>query len=214
VGKLTKAAIEKGKVSENDAEGMNVDERLSLMFLPGVTTAKEITDISGRGVGLDVVYSKINSLGGTVNIKTEVGKGTKMTIKLPPTMAIIKALLIKIGEETYALPLENVAETVRIFHKEIHRVGNRDMFKLRDEIIPLFDLNNEFIGASTRDDSGLSAVIVEKENVRIGLVVNDFIGQQEIVVKTVGRELRRSKYFSGATILGDGSVIIDVGAFT
>ncbi|MCK5037602.1 MAG: chemotaxis protein CheA [Thermoplasmata archaeon] len=216
VDRLTKAAIEKGNVSEKDAEAMNVDERLSLMFLPGVTTAKEITDISGRGVGLDVVYSKINSLGGTVNIKTDVGKGTKMTIKLPPTMAIIKALLINIGDETYALPLENVAETVLINHEMVHTVGKRDMFKLRDEILPLFDLNNEFIGASTRDDSGLSAVIVEKDSTRVGLIVNDFIGQQEIVVKTVGGELRRSKYFSGATILGDGSVamIIDVGAFT
>ena len=216
VDKLTKTAIEKGNVNEKDVEGMNTDERLSLMFLPGVSTAEKVTDISGRGVGLDVVNNKINSLGGTVNIKTEIDKGTKMTIKLPPTMAIIKALLIKIGDETYALPLENVAETVLISPEEIHTVGSSDMFKLREEVLPLFDLNSKFIGIVPNADSSLSAVIVEKDAIRVGLIVNDFIGQQEIVVKTVGSELRKSKYFSGATILGDGSVamIIDVGAFT
>ncbi len=212
---ITNTAIKANIASEKEISEMGLDDQMALIFKPGLSTAEKVTKVSGRGVGLDVVNNKINSLGGFISIDTEVGKGTKMTIKLPPTMAIIKALLVEIDEERYAIPLENIVETVRIPLEEIHAVSGTSMFKLREEVLPIFFLTEEFRGRKEDNGHDLSAVIVGMDT-KVGLVVDGFIGQQEIVVKSIGGELRRSKYFSGATILGDGSVamIIDVGAFT
>lgn len=214
VESIIDAAIKNKIVTENEVSEMNPYEKLALIFRPGLSTAEKVTKVSGRGVGLDVVNSKTSSLGGTVSVETEPGKGTKMILKLPPTMAIIKALLVNIDQEKYAIPLENIVETVKIPGEEIHVVNGIRMFKLRDCVVPLFYLNEEFKDKNDDVQMDISAVIVGQKT-KAGLVVDSFIGQQEIVVKSIGKELRASRYFSGATILGDGSVamIIDVGAF-
>ena len=210
---LLRKSIEKGLVNEKDIDKLTENDALSLAFLPGVSTAKNITDVSGRGVGLDVVKTKIENLGGTVKLNTAPGSGTKVTIRLPPTMAIIKAMLVQINGEKYGIPLENVRETIKINIDKLHEIQDNKMFKLRGEVLPVFDIQEEFGGERTSDD--LACLVVEKNDTRAFLIVESLIGQQEIVVKNIGREIRQSSYFSGATILGDGKValIIDVGAF-
>ncbi len=215
-GKIAAKAVSKGLISEEDAERMDDRAKLQLVFLPGLSTAEKITDISGRGVGMDVVKTKIESLGGVVRLDTVLGKGSKITLRLPPSMSIIRAMLVEVNAEKYAIPLENVRETVRVPRDAVHEVASQAVFKLRDEVLPVLDVNEEFGGSETMLSAGdAPAIIVEKNDSRACLLVSRLIGQQEIVVKNVGKDLRRTGYFSGATILGDGKVamILDVGAF-
>jgi two-component system chemotaxis sensor kinase CheA len=191
-----------------------VDKELyQLAFLPGFSTASKVSEISGRGVGLDTVRTKIESLGGTVRLQTYPGLGAKFTLKLPPSMSIISAMLVEINDEKYAIPLENVCETTKLQAAEIHEVAKNGMFKLREEILPIQNIHTEFGGDFTNLENELPVIVVEKEENRAGLIVTKFIGQQEIIVKNLSEDMRSTPYFSGATILGDGNVamIIDVG---
>jgi two-component system chemotaxis sensor kinase CheA len=213
----TKELIEKaqknGIITQEEAENIEDKDALSLAFFSGVSTAAKITEISGRGVGLDVVKSKIEDLSGTVKLESREKEGTKFTIKLPPSMSIISAMLVEINSENYAIPLENVSETTKVPIDEIHEFAKSGMFRLREEILPLLNVHAEFGGSLDGFEGEMPVIIVEKDDERSGLVVTKFIGQQEIVVKNLTKDLRQAQYFSGATILGDGNValILDVG---
>jgi two-component system chemotaxis sensor kinase CheA len=218
VEKIVNTAVSKGLITPEKAKSMDEKEKLDLIFLPGLSTAEKVSEVSGRGVGLDVVSEKIHRLGGSVKIDSKVGWGTKIIIKLPPSMAIIQAMLLEINKEKYAIPLENIVETIKINETEVHNVADNGIFKLRDEVLPIMNLYSKFNGNNEILHDGeqqMPVVIVEKNGSRAGLVVNKLIGQQEIVIKNLGVYMRNSDYFSGATILGDGRVamILDVEAF-
>lgn len=212
--KVKKKAIQKGIFTEEELSRMDERSVLSIIFMPGFSTAEKVTDISGRGVGMDVVRTKIEGMGGFVKLESVKGKGTKVILRLPPSMSIIRAMLVEINDEKYAIPLENVRETVRVPYAAIHEVADRGMFRLRDEILPVLNVHEDF-GGDPLTHKDIPAIIVEKNDQRACLLVTRLIGQQEIVVKNVGRDLRGTGLFSGATILGDGKVamILDVGAF-
>lgn len=211
--RIIEKALEKGAITQEETENLDEKEVLQLAFLPGVSTASKVTEISGRGVGLDAVKDKIEALGGTVKLESQKGSGTKFTMKLPPSMSIISAMLVVINGENYAIPLENVSETTKVSIEEVHEFAKSGMFRLREEILPLLNIHTEFGGDFGAFKGELPVIIVEKDDNRSGLIVSRFIGQQEIVVKNLTRDLRQAQYFSGATILGDGNValILDVG---
>jgi two-component system chemotaxis sensor kinase CheA len=214
VNGIIKRALKNQVITEEEAESLEDKQALNLAFHPGISTASKVTEISGRGVGLDVVKNKIESLGGTVRLETDHGIGTKFTLKLPPSMSIISAMLVEVNNANYAIPLENVSETTKVSEKEVHEFAESGMFRLREEILPLLNIHSEFGGNTGSFDEEMPVIIVEKDEERAGLIVTRFIGQQEIVVKNLSKDLRHAKYFSGATILGDGNValILDVGA--
>ncbi len=214
IKKITAKAVSKGLISADEAERMDDRSKMQFIFLPGFSTADKISDLSGRGVGMDVVKTKIEGLGGTVRLDSTVGKGSKITLKLPPSMSIIRAMLVEVNSEKYAIPLENVRETVRVPMDAVHTIAGNGVFKLRNEVLPILNIHNEF-GGSSEIVREMPAIIVEKNENRACLLVSRLIGQQEIVVKNLGKDLRQTGYFSGATILGDGKVamILDVGAF-
>jgi two-component system chemotaxis sensor kinase CheA len=212
--KIATDAISKGVLTKEEVRGLDERQVLSLAFRPGVSTAAKVTEVSGRGVGLDVVKTKIESLSGTVRVETEKDKFTRITMKLPPSMSIISAMLVEVNEEKYGIPLENVNETTKIPLKDIHEFSKSGMFRLRNEILPILNVHEQFGGGTEVMTEDMPVVVVEKDDNRAGLIVSKLIGQQEIVVKTMGKELAGQRYFSGATILGDGRVamILDVGA--
>lgn len=212
--KIIKKALDKGLITEDEASCMDERTALHLVFLPGFSMAEKVTDISGRGVGMDVVRTKIEGMGGFIRVDSVLGQGSKMTLKLPPSMSIIRAMLVEVNGEKYAIPLENVRETVKVSTSSIYEVASKGVFRLREEILPVFNVQAEF-GERTERPKDMPAIIVEKNESRACLLVSRLIGQQEIVVKGLGKDLRMNGYFSGATILGDGKVamILDVGAF-
>lgn len=213
--KVVEAAISKGLISKEEANYLDEKRKMDIAFLPGLSTAKEVSEVSGRGVGLDVVKQKITDLGGTVGIDSKLGKEARVSVKLPPSMAIIKAMLVEVTDEKYAIPLENIVEIIRIGEEDIHNIMDTGVFKLRDDVLPLLNLHEEFGGELPQGPkSHVSVVIVEKDGINAGLVVSTLLGQQEIVIKSLGAHMRKNQYFSGATILGDGKVamILDVGA--
>lgn len=216
VDKIVSTAISKGMITKEKVNTLDDKEKLELILLPGLSTAKEVSEVSGRGVGLDVVNEKVNKLGGTVRMETFIGEGTKVKIKLPPSMAIIRAMLLEVNDQKYAIPLENIVETIKINEQEIHNIMSTGIFKLRDEVLPIQNLLKE-LGGNDFDNghTKMPVIIVEKNGTRAGLVVNRLIGQQEIVIKNLGKHMRNAGCFSGATILGDGRVamILDVEAF-
>jgi two-component system chemotaxis sensor kinase CheA len=213
IKKITAKAIQKGLITAEEAERMDDRSKLQFVFLPGFSTADKVSDLSGRGVGMDVVKTKIEHMGGFVRLDTESGKGSKITLKLPPSMSIIRAMLVEVNSEKYAIPLENVRETVRVPMTAIHEIADRGVFKLRNEVLPILNIHCEFGGLAEQMTREMPAIIVEKNDNRACLIVSRLIGQQEIVVKNLGKDLRQTGYFSGATILGDGKVamILDVG---
>lgn len=212
--RLIQKALEKGLISEEQAMTMDERSALNLIFLPGFSTAEKVSDVSGRGVGMDVVRTKIEGMGGFIRLESTPGKGSKITLKLPPSMSIIRAMLVEINGEKYAIPLENVRETVKVSSASIYEVANKCVFRLREDILPVFNVPAEF-GQQRELARQMPAIIVERNDNRACLIVSRLIGQQEIVVKGLGKDLRTNGYFSGATILGDGKVamILDVGAF-
>jgi len=215
---IKRKALEKGVLSEQDLERLDESEILKLIFRPGFSTAQEITDISGRGVGLDVVKYKIESLGGEVELESRIGYGSTFTIRLPLTLAIIQALLVKSVNEIYAIPLAVIQETVSIREENIKRIQNHEVITLRGEVLPLFRLQNLLdippdSYNSSDNYSEIFVVVVRKGDKRAGLIVNEVVGQQDIVIKSLGRLLNGIKGIAGATILGDGRValILDIG---
>lgn len=206
-------AIERGVITAEQAEVMSQKEIVNLLFMPSFSMAKKITDISGRGVGLDVVKSNIEALGGDVEVKTTLGEGSTFTVRLPLTLAIIQALLVTIRDEKYAIALGSITNIEDIPVKDIKYVQAKEVIHLRGSVIPLIRLDDVLdIEPKQEDSESLTVVIVNKGDTQIGLVVDHLIGQQEIVIKSLGKYINGNKLISGATILGDGEValILDV----
>ena len=206
-------AIERGVITEEQAETMSQKEIINLLFLPSFSMAKKITDISGRGVGLDVVKSNIEALGGDVEVKTELGVGTTFTVRLPLTLAIIQALMVEIRDEKYAIALGSISNIEDIPVKDIKYVEAQEVIHLRGKVIPLIRMDQVLdIEPKEEEPESLTVVIVQKGENLAGLVADNLIGQQEIVNKSLGKYINNNKIISGATILGDGEValILDV----
>jgi two-component system chemotaxis sensor kinase CheA len=211
-----KKAIEKGLISEIEAAEMSKSDALDLIFIPGFSMKQEITNVSGRGVGMDVVKTNIAKLKGIVEIDSNVGIGTIITLKVPLTLAIIQGLLLKVVDEIFAVPLSAVLEIVRITPEEIYSIQGREVIRVRDTILPLARMSDIIGKNRTVQQSTVSyVVIVGWAEKRIGLLVDSLQGQKEVVIKTLGNYLGDVPGIAGSTILGDGSVIlvIDVGRF-
>ncbi|GAA7130201.1 chemotaxis histidine kinase/response regulator CheAY2 [Helicobacter pylori] len=212
---LKEKAIEKGVISERDAEGMSDREAFNLIFKPGFSTAKVVSNVSGRGVGMDVVKTNIEKLNGIIEIDSEVGVGTTQKLKIPLTLAIIQALLVGVQEEYYAIPLSSVLETVRISQDEIYTVDGKSVLRLRDEVLSLVCLSDIFkVDAILESNSDVYVVIIGLADQKIGVIVDYLIGQEEVVIKSLGYYLKNTRGIAGATVRGDGKItlIVDVGA--
>lgn len=209
VENVRRKAIERGTVTPEQAANMTDKEIINLLFLPSFSTAKEVTDISGRGVGLDVVKSKIEMLGGEVEVKTKLGEGSTWIIRLPLTLAIIQALMVEVGGEKYAISLNSVTTLENIAPSDVKLVQSEEVIHLRGSVIPLVRLNEVLDIQSTRKEGeNMIVAIVKKGDKQAGLVVDKLMGQQEIVIKSLGKFIGKSRLISGATILGDGEVAL------
>ena len=210
--KIRAKAVEKGMISQEEADKMDDADAVRLVFLPGFSTADHISDISGRGVGMDVVRSKIEALSGHVDVETKIDEGSVFKIKLPLTLAIIQAMLVKVQEEMYAIPLGSIDSTINIQESEIKTVQNKEVIVLRGEIIPIIRMEKMLQVPHVKDSDETFVVVVHTGDAKAGIVVDNLIGQQEIVIKTLGSLFTGLKMFSGATVLGDGRValILDV----
>lgn len=217
IEKVRNKALEKGTITQEQAEVMTDKDIVDLLFRPSFSTSEKVTDVSGRGVGLDVVKTKIEALGGDIDVKTALGEGSCFSIRLPLTLAIIQALMVELGEEKYAIPLETIQTIEDISVNDIKYVQSKEVINLRGSVIPIVRLDTileiEPVQKEGDDDDNLTVVIINKGDKQAGLVVDRLIGQQEIVIKSLGKYINNnSKIISGATILGDGEValILDV----
>jgi two-component system chemotaxis sensor kinase CheA len=203
-------AQEMGLVESGRAE-LTDDELIRLIARPGFSTAKQVTDISGRGVGIDAVHARVRALGGTVDMKSAKGEGTSVTVRLPVTLAIVRSLLARVGDEAYAIPMTHVNETVQLEPNTIRHVKGREVLVLRDDVLPLLHLR-DVVRLPRRDGGGGQVVVLEVADRRAGMVVDELTGQQEIVIKPFDAVKDGLSVFSGATILGDGvpALILDV----
>lgn len=213
---LKQKAVAKGLISQAEADKMENNDAVRIVFLPGFSTAEVVTDVSGRGVGMDAVKNKIESLGGMVDVETKLNEGSKFKIRLPLTLAIIQALLVKVCEEIYAIPLGSIDSTINITPEDIKTIQNQEVILLRGQIIPIIRLANVLGVPKTSEDEQeeLFVVIVHLGEHRAGIIVDNLIGQQEIVIKSMGKLLAGIKVIAGATILGNGQValILDIGS--
>ena len=209
---IKRKAVEKGLMDQKKAETLTQEECTALLFMPGFSTAQKVTAVSGRGVGMDIVKTKTESLGGRAEMFSRKGAGSKTVLTLPLTMAIIRALLIRVGHETYAMPISMVLETGRFKKSKLKTVQGKAVIVLRDEVVPLIKLWEVFNIEKALEEEDLTVVFVEKGDKKMGLVVDYLIGQQEIVIKPLGKVFQNIKGVAGATILGDGRValILDI----
>lgn len=213
VNAVRKKALERGTITSEQAESMNDKDIIDLLFLPSFSTAKVVSDVSGRGVGLDVVKSKIEALGGDVEVKSKLGEGSTWTIRLPLTLAIIQALMVELGDEKYAIALGSIQTIEDISVNDIKYVEAKEVIHIRETVIPLIRLDKVLgIVKNEEQPENLTVVIVKKGEKLAGLVVDNLMGQQEIVIKSLGKYINIDKVISGATILGDGEIalILDV----
>ncbi|MBQ8031843.1 MAG: chemotaxis protein CheA, partial [Butyrivibrio sp.] len=202
-------AIEKGVVTPEQAALLTEKQCVELLFHPGFSTAKQVSEISGRGVGLDVVKSKVESLSGEVTVRTKLGEGSTWIIRLPLTLAIIQALMVIIGEEIYAFPLDSIQSIEDVSPADIKFVENKEVINLRGSVLPLIRLNEVLDTESKRNpDEDMVVVIARKGDQQVGLVIDELMGQQEIVIKPLGKYTNKCKLISGATILGDGEIAL------
>ena len=215
IEKVKRKALEKGTITEEQAETMTEQDVINLLFRPSFSTAEKISDVSGRGVGLDVVKNKIEGLGGDIECKTALGQGSNFIIRLPLTLAIIQALMVELGDEKYAIPLGSIQTIEDIAYSEVKYVQTREVINLRGNVIPLIRLD-EILDVEPREEKpeSLTVVIVAKGEKLAGLVVDNLIGQQEIVIKSIGKYINNNNIISGATILGDGEVALIIDANT
>jgi len=216
VDRVRQKAIERNLISASDADRMTTEELVNLVFLPGFSTAEKVTDVSGRGVGMDVVRTNINKINGTVEIRSQRGLGSTFVINLPLTIAIIQALMVAIGEEVYAVPLQSVVETVKITESDIRTLSGAEVLNLRNQVLPLLRLRDEFkIPGEANESAGKNryVVVVQLGSRSVGLVVEALPYQEEVVIKSMGPILSGIRGMAGATITGDGKVvlILDVG---
>ena len=207
---LKEKAISKGLISKEKAKDLSRTEALNLIFLPGFSTAESVTNISGRGVGMDVVKTNVTKLRGMINIESAVDKGTKMIIKLPLTLAIIPGMIVKIKSETVVIPLNSVIEVLRVDNNEIRSVNQTEVIRLRDSVLPLLSLDKvlTFENDNKRDDDWQYVVIVGIAEKKYGIKVDDLVGQKEVVIKSLGNYLGNIHGIAGSTIMGDGKVVM------
>ena len=207
-------ALERGLITEREVDSMTDKEAFSLIFKPGFSMAKQVTNVSGRGVGMDVVKTNIEKLNGIIDIDSEVGRGTIMKLKIPLTLAIIQSLLVGSQEEFYAIPLASVKETVRVPVDDIYTIEGKNVLRLRDEVLSLVRLSDLF-GVKQIFESGdqTYVVVINVADRKLGIIVDSLIGQEEIVIKSLGNYLQNIRGIAGGTIRGDGKVtlIVDVG---
>lgn len=215
VEKVKGSAVKKGQITEEQAEMMSEKEAIDLLFRPAFSTAEKITDVSGRGVGLDVVKNKIEGLGGDVEVSTKLGEGTKFTVRLPLTLAIIQALMVEVHSEKYAIPLNSIETIEDVMTSDIKYVQQKEVINLRGTVIPIVRLD-EVLECPPREEKpeNLVVVIVKKGDKQTGLVIDSLLGQQEIVIKPLGKYIHINKIISGATILGDGEVALIIDSNT
>lgn len=204
--RVLKKAIENGLI-EKDAT-LNRRETLELLFLPGFTTKKDVTEVSGRGMGLDIVKTRVSELSGFIDIDTELGKGTTFTITLPITLAIIKALIVGVANQIFAIPITSVSESLMIPRSRIQRIEKKEVLELRGEMLPLMRLDRTFQLPPSEDTENINVVVVGFGERRIGLLVDELMGQQEIVIKSLGESLKSIPGISGAAELGRYQVIL------
>jgi two-component system chemotaxis sensor kinase CheA len=205
--KLLSKAIARGLVNPADAAQMSEAEALSLVFHPGLSTADQVTAVSGRGVGMDVVKTVIESLKGSVSIESNIGRGTTFRLKVPLTLAIIKAMMFRSGSRTYAIPLVSVVEITRAQESDVHRVNDYEALQLRGEVLTLVRMS-KLSGASGPQSSKLFVLVVAHADRKFGLVVDRLVGEEELVIKALDDPLVATEFVSGASILGDGSVVL------
>ncbi|MDD3013368.1 MAG: chemotaxis protein CheW, partial [Candidatus Gastranaerophilales bacterium] len=208
--KIKSLAVKKGMITSDQAKSMSEKDALDLIFAPGFSTAKVATDLSGRGVGMDVVKSKVASLGGTVGILSRVGQGTTITISLPSNMAILQALLIKVGNEIYGTPLNYISEVIDVENDQVKRIQNKEVIVLRGKTLPLVRLNKllEIPNYIEDKDKPLTVVIIKSQGKCSGVIVSELLGQQEVVIKPISKSLCSEDYLSGAITLGNGQVAL------
>ncbi|HMA82916.1 MAG TPA: chemotaxis protein CheA [Candidatus Thermoplasmatota archaeon] len=207
--KMREAAVKKGLRTEQEVQSLTDQQALQLIFLPGLSSAEKITNISGRGVGMDVVKSTIEKLNGVVDVQSSMNEGSSFSLKLPLTMAIFKALFVGIDEETYAVPISNIIETVKLYSKDFRFVDGKPTTVIRNEVLPVVGLRNLVKKTDTEDSTGsMYGVIIQREDKKFGLLVDRLIGEQEITIKNVGGSMKRTKGIAGVTITGDGRVIL------
>jgi two-component system, chemotaxis family, sensor kinase CheA len=209
--RVARKALDKGLITEEQLAVMGQRETLELIFLPGFSTKEQATDLSGRGVGMDVVRTNIRKLNGIIEIKNDLGHGSEFTLKLPLTLAIIQSLLVEVQREVYSIPLSSVIETMRVSRDEFHIIGGQEVLKLRDSVLPLLRLQQSF-GCATygEEQDTCYVVIVGVAEKRIGLVVSRLLGQQEVAIKSLGKFLSNLPGIGGSTIMGDGRVALIV----
>ncbi len=215
VERVRQKAIERGVMTEEQAYAADDSDIINLLFMPSFSTAKQVSDLSVRGVGLDVVKSKIEALSGEVDVKTKLGEGTTFSIRLPLTLAIIQALMVVVGGEKYAIALSGIQTIENVSPKDIKTVESKEVINLRGTVIPLLRMDHILETESKRDPNADMVVVIAKKGDKLaGLIVDELIGQQEIVIKSMGKYMNKCKFISGATILGDGEValIIDSNA--
>ena len=207
--KMRKKGVEKGIISAEDAKNLDDQEAVDLIFAPGFSTAEEVTDISGRGVGMDVVRNNIKSLKGSINVDSRLGQGSKFSISLPLTLAIIDALMIKAAGETFAIPLDAVSQTTKISAEDLSEVNKRKAITLRGEVLGIVELT-EILGLPGQETKRnvLPLVILNVAGRRLGIVVDDLLERQEIVIKSLGDYLGDLQGIAGATIMGNGHVVL------
>jgi two-component system chemotaxis sensor kinase CheA len=213
---IKRKAIEKGLISKEKANDLNKNEIFNLIFLPGFSTAEKITNISGRGVGMDVVKTNVTKLRGTIQIDSEIGKGTKIVIKLPLTLAIIQGLLVRVKTETVVIPLSSVIEVVRVAPEEIYTINQNEVIRIRNSVLSLLKIEDILYDDLNVDDTEKKwqyVVIISAGDRKYGIRVDELIGQKEIVIKSLGSYLGNIEGLAGATIMGDGKVvmILDIG---
>lgn len=205
--KLRATAIEKGMLTEDAAQVLSDEEACNLIFIPGFSTGKEVTDVSGRGVGMDMVKNSITSLGGIIKIESTLYVGTKITLKLPISMAIIQALMVGLNKKIYAIPLSNVVTTLNVKEEDMKTIKGTKVTVMQGKVLPLLSLADLF-EEPYNNGSNTNVVVVEKNEQHTGLIVDSLIDQHEIVIKSFDTTLKQLEGFSGATILGDGNVVL------
>ena len=206
--KLKASAIEKGFLDPEKAGELTTPEALLLVCIPGFSTAREVSDVSGRGVGMDAVNSTIQSLAGSLAIESEPGRGSRMILKLPLTITIINVLLAKVSPFSVAIPVTSILHTMELKRSLIARTESQEVFSMGDETVPILSLYSIFSAHSARPESEyVSLLITEVKGRKVGLAVDSFLGQQEVFVKPLGRPLARLRGLAGGAILGDGEIV-------
>ncbi len=208
--KLKQKAIEKGVITKDEAARMDEKEATNLIFSPGFSTAKTVSDVSGRGIGMDIVKSVVDTMRGSIKVKSVLGEGTKFTLRFPLTLAIIRAILFNIGDKLYALPLGSITEILRVFKKDLDLVAGKEVMRYREKVLSLLTLD-ELVGTKVVrkvTDDKLFVVVFNHGDIELGLVVDNLVGEEELVVKTVAGEWINTDIVGGASILGDGTIVM------